>query len=42
MCMSECADAKFDFVCSSGNGKLATWGSVLGFLVMMTLDVGLG
>ncbi|XP_030765584.1 zinc transporter ZIP11 isoform X2 [Sitophilus oryzae] len=24
------------------NGKLATWGAVLGFLVMMTLDVGLG
>nr|XP_023025524.1 zinc transporter ZIP11-like [Leptinotarsa decemlineata] len=24
------------------NGKLATWGAILGFLVMMTLDVGLG
>lgn len=28
--------------CFSGNGKLATWGAILGFLVMMTLDVGLG
>lgn len=27
---------------TNGNGKLATWGSILGFLVMMTLDVGLG
>ncbi|XP_065222958.1 zinc transporter ZIP11 [Planococcus citri] len=27
---------------SSGNGKLATWGCVVGFLVMMALDVGLG
>ncbi|XP_076263559.1 zinc/iron regulated transporter-related protein 48C isoform X2 [Rhynchophorus ferrugineus] len=27
---------------ADGNGKLATWGAVLGFLVMMTLDVGLG
>ncbi|XP_049819801.1 zinc transporter ZIP11 isoform X2 [Aethina tumida] len=27
---------------TNGNGKLATWGAVLGFLVMMTLDVGLG
>ncbi|XP_019755741.1 zinc transporter ZIP11 isoform X2 [Dendroctonus ponderosae] len=27
---------------TSENGKLATWGAVLGFLVMMTLDVGLG
>ncbi|XP_015588550.1 zinc transporter ZIP11 isoform X2 [Cephus cinctus] len=25
----------------SGNGKLASWGAVLGFLVMMSLDVGL-
>ncbi|XP_065160323.1 zinc transporter ZIP11 isoform X2 [Atheta coriaria] len=27
---------------TNGNGKLATWGAVVGFLVMMTLDVGLG
>ncbi|XP_026463593.1 zinc transporter ZIP11-like [Ctenocephalides felis] len=27
---------------TSGNGKLATWGAVLGFVVMMCLDVGLG
>ncbi|XKL63300.1 hypothetical protein PGB90_005664 [Kerria lacca] len=27
---------------SSGNGKLATWGCIVGFLVMMALDVGLG
>ncbi|KAK9887137.1 hypothetical protein WA026_020583 [Henosepilachna vigintioctopunctata] len=27
---------------TNGNGKLATWGAVLGFLVMMILDVGLG
>ncbi|KAL1517187.1 hypothetical protein ABEB36_000984 [Hypothenemus hampei] len=27
---------------TSENGKLATWGAVLGFLVMMSLDVGLG
>lgn len=27
---------------TNGNGKLASWGAVLGFLVMMTLDVGLG
>ncbi|KAJ3655953.1 hypothetical protein Zmor_015060 [Zophobas morio] len=27
---------------TNGNGKLATWGAILGFLVMMTLDVGLG
>ncbi|XP_043466130.1 zinc transporter ZIP11 isoform X2 [Leptopilina heterotoma] len=26
----------------SGNGKLASWSSVVGFLVMMSLDVGLG
>ncbi|XP_014211371.1 zinc transporter ZIP11 isoform X1 [Copidosoma floridanum] len=25
-----------------GNGKLASWGAVVGFLVMMSLDVGLG
>lgn len=25
-----------------GNGKLATWGAVIGFVVMMALDVGLG
>ncbi|XP_060520660.1 zinc transporter ZIP11 [Cylas formicarius] len=24
------------------NGKLATWGAIIGFLVMMSLDVGLG
>ncbi|XP_059386328.1 zinc transporter ZIP11-like isoform X2 [Carassius carassius] len=26
----------------SGNGKLASWMSILGFIVMMSLDVGLG
>lgn len=26
----------------SGNGKLASWSAVVGFLVMMSLDVGLG
>ncbi|GFO33136.1 Zinc transporter zip11-like [Plakobranchus ocellatus] len=25
-----------------GNGKLTSWGSILGFVVMMSLDVGLG
>ncbi|KAK6170525.1 hypothetical protein SNE40_018899 [Patella caerulea] len=25
-----------------GNGKLASWGAVVGFIVMMSLDVGLG
>ncbi|EDL05722.1 mCG146393, partial [Mus musculus] len=25
-----------------GNGKLASWASILGFVVMMSLDVGLG
>lgn len=32
---------KFFFLCS-GNGKLATWGCIVGFVVMMCLDVGLG
>ncbi|XP_075225278.1 zinc/iron regulated transporter-related protein 48C isoform X3 [Lycorma delicatula] len=27
---------------ASGNGRLATWGAVVGFIVMMSLDVGLG
>lgn len=27
---------------ASGNGKLASWGAVIGFIVMMSLDVGLG
>ncbi|XP_055707570.1 zinc transporter ZIP11 isoform X1 [Phlebotomus papatasi] len=27
---------------ASGNGLLATWGTIFGFLVMMCLDVGLG
>ncbi|XP_046606556.1 zinc transporter ZIP11 isoform X2 [Neodiprion virginianus] len=27
---------------SSGNGKLASWGAIVGFLIMMALDVGLG
>ncbi|XP_039755449.1 zinc transporter ZIP11 [Pararge aegeria] len=27
---------------ASGNGKLATWGCIVGFMVMMCLDVGLG
>nr|XP_005988125.1 PREDICTED: zinc transporter ZIP11 isoform X2 [Latimeria chalumnae] len=26
----------------SGNGKLASWASIMGFVVMMSLDVGLG
>ncbi|XP_034939076.1 zinc transporter ZIP11 isoform X1 [Chelonus insularis] len=26
----------------SGNGKLASWGAMVGFLIMMSLDVGLG
>lgn len=31
------------FLCfASGNGKLASWTSILGFVVMMSLDVGLG
>lgn len=25
-----------------GNGKLASWGGIIGFVVMMCLDVGLG
>lgn len=29
-------------VSTSGNGKLASWTSILGFVVMMSLDVGLG
>nr|XP_054762553.1 zinc transporter ZIP11-like [Lytechinus pictus] len=27
---------------TSGNGRLASWGAVIGFVVMMSLDVGLG
>lgn len=27
---------------TSGNGLLATWGTIIGFVVMMCLDVGLG
>jgi len=27
---------------SSGNGKIASWSAIIGFLVMMCLDVGLG
>ncbi|XP_071815414.1 zinc transporter ZIP11-like [Apostichopus japonicus] len=27
---------------TSGNGRLATWGSIIGFIVMMSLDVALG
>ncbi|KPI97320.1 hypothetical protein RR46_09227 [Papilio xuthus] len=27
---------------ATGNGKLATWGCIIGFVVMMCLDVGLG
>lgn len=30
------------FLPPSGNGKLASWTSILGFVVMMSLDVGLG
>ena len=29
-------------VCYSGNGKLASCGCIIGFVVMMALDVGLG
>lgn len=32
----------FLFFPPSGNGKLASWASILGFVVMMSLDVGLG
>lgn len=35
----------FSIICLffiSGNGKLASWTSILGFVVMMSLDVGLG
>ncbi|XP_066992913.1 zinc transporter ZIP11 isoform X1 [Anabrus simplex] len=27
---------------ASGNGQLATWGAIIGFVIMMILDVGLG
>ncbi|XP_033630413.1 zinc transporter ZIP11-like [Asterias rubens] len=27
---------------TSGNGRLASWGTIVGFIVMMSLDVGLG
>lgn len=27
---------------ASGNGQLATWGTIFGFIIMMCLDVGLG
>ncbi|GFR92129.1 zinc transporter ZIP11-like [Elysia marginata] len=27
---------------TSGNGKMASWGGILGFVIMMSLDVGLG
>ncbi|XP_039283883.1 zinc transporter ZIP11 [Nilaparvata lugens] len=27
---------------ASGNGRLATWGAIVGFITMMSLDVGLG
>lgn len=27
---------------SSGNGMISTWGCIIGFIVMMCLDVGLG
>lgn len=33
---------QFFLVIFSGNGMLATWGTVIGFIVMMCLDVGLG
>lgn len=29
-------------IINSGNGMLATWGTIIGFVVMMCLDVGLG
>lgn len=32
----------FAFSQCSGNGKAASWGAVVGFLIMMALDVGLG
>lgn len=34
--------ASATFESASGNGKLASWASILGFVVMMSLDVGLG
>ena len=27
---------------AEGNGKLASWGAIIGFIVMMSLDVSLG
>ena len=27
---------------AEGNGKLASWGAIVGFIVMMSLDVSLG
>lgn len=30
------------FLFFSGNGKISSWGAVIGFVVMMSLDVGLG
>lgn len=32
----------FAFLLNSGNGLLATWGTIVGFILMMSLDVGLG
>ena len=27
---------------SSGNGRIASWSTIVGFIIMMTLDVALG
>uniref|UniRef100_A0A4W5KFF8 Zinc transporter ZIP11 n=1 Tax=Hucho hucho TaxID=62062 RepID=A0A4W5KFF8_9TELE len=35
-------EAQIDVLLTVGNGKLASWTSILGFVVMMSLDVGLG
>ncbi|KAL6421773.1 hypothetical protein ACFW04_010956 [Cataglyphis niger] len=36
------SSASATFENASGNGKLASWAAIVGFLVMMSLDVGLG
>ena len=37
MCVNVCL-----CMCYSGNGRLSSFGVVIGFVVMMSLDVGLG
>jgi len=32
----------YNVSCCSGGGRVATWSAIVGFVVMMTLDVGLG